>query len=214
MKKSYHDEYRVMLQESAYQDADPQELMRSFQNGDDSAFESLYHKFKKPLYFFLLTMTQGRSELSEELTHEAFLKLYAKKDLFNFSVKFTTWFWTLARNTAIDELRKKNPIDWIIAINRNDEHPDDSLNSLVSDFPPLEGLLDQMLQKKKLREGISQLKPRHREVLTLRIVGELEYAEIAAIMGIKVNAVKALIFRATTHLENIILKNANLKVAT
>lgn len=177
--------------------------MSRFQSGEEAAFTQLYDLFKRPIYFFILTMTAGNTELSEELTHETFLKLYTKKDQFNHSVRFSTWFWTIARHTTIDELRKRNPIDYRI-------NPPENENGNELDIPDhtqgLEEILGEKRKREKLQAAISKLPPRQREVILLRTLNEFEYSEIAEIMNIKSNAVKALINRAKGALIKILRK--------
>ncbi len=188
--------------------------MKSFQAGDNEAFQELYHSLKKPLFFFIMGMTKGHEELSEELTHEAFLKLYKSSDQFNHSVKFTTWFWTIARNLTIDELRKKNPLDWI---QNHSDQEDNPVDNISDESLEVESLIIEKSQREELYSAIEKLKARQREVIMLRIASELTYDEISQIMGLKPNALKALFLRAKTNLEKNILsaKEKSLeKVAT
>lgn len=175
-------------------------LMDRLQSGDEQAFEEIYQNYKAPVYFFILNMTGKNVELSEELTHEAFLKLYKNRDQFNFSVKFTTWFWTIARNTTIDELRKNNPID--LSINPFDESKEIDSQSLE-----MESILINKMQKEQLAKAIENLKIRQKEALLLRISSELEYQEIALIMNLKTNAIKALLLRARKNIEKYMANN-------
>ncbi len=177
-------------------------LMTKLQSGDEEAFEEIYQTYKSPVYFFILNMTGRNIELSEELTHEAFLKLYKKRAQFNFSVKFTTWFWTIARNTTIDELRKNNPIDLSIS-------PFDENSEIDSQLLEMESILIKKMQKEQLTEAIESLKVRQKEALLLRISSELEYQEIALIMNLKTNALKALLLRARKNIEKYISHNEN-----
>ncbi len=175
------------------------ELMERFQKGDEEAFIKIYEEFKRPIYYFILNMTKGQVELSEEITHEAFIKLYSHRDQFNFSVKFTTWFWTIARNLTIDELRKRNPLDYV------DQKNGDELDDIVPARPfEMERFLQTESQKAELQKAITQLNSRQREAILLRIASELEYEEIGVIMNLKANAVKALINRAKNALIKII----------
>jgi len=177
-------------------------LMAKLQSGDEEAFEEIYQTYKSPVYFFILNMTGRNIELSEELTHEAFLKLYKKRAQFNFSVKFTTWFWTIARNTTIDELRKNNPVDLSIS-------PFDENTEIDSQTLEMESILINKMQKEQLTKAIESLKVRQKEALLLRISSELEYQEIALIMNLKTNAIKALLLRARKNIEKYITQNEN-----
>ena len=61
------------------------QTIQRFQAGDEKAFIEIYETYKERIYFFILNMTAGKENLSEELTHEAFLRLYKNRESFNFS---------------------------------------------------------------------------------------------------------------------------------
>ncbi len=219
MKKSFDDyelEKEEAIKESTKQAYSPEELMCSFQKGDENAFQELYETFKRPLYFFIRGLTsrhgEPQAELSEELTHEAFLKLYKNKDQFNFSVKFTTWFWTIARNLTVDELRKNNPLDW--SIDNSPNEWGDPIEGIADERLEVESLIFLKVQREELYLAIEGLRPRQREVIMLRVASELSFEEIATVMDLKTNAVKALFMRAKNNLEKTIHAQHNQKVAT
>jgi len=198
-------------QESAYQEYSPEDLMRSFQQGEnaDQCFHILYEKFKRPIFFFIKSMTHGQEQLSEELTHEAFLRLYKARHQFNFEVKFTTWFWTIARNLTIDELRKKNPLNWSLNFSQEEANPVDGLADLTEE---IEVLYLEKVNRQQLYQVIESLKPRQREVILLRIASELSFEEMGRVLEQKPNAVKALYFRAKSNLIKCIADKNELKV--
>ena len=187
------------------------QTIQRFQAGDEKAFIEIYETYKERIYFFILNMTAGKENLSEELTHEAFLRLYKNRESFNFSVQFTTWFWTIARNLTIDELRKKNPIDYT---------PQNKIDQSIDQIPvnseefEIESLLMKKAEKEILYQAIGQLKPRQKEAILLRIASDLTYEEIAEILNLKVNAVKALLLRARKNIEGVIKNKSPIKVAT
>ena len=187
------------------------QTIQRFQAGDEKAFIEIYETYKERIYFFILNMTAGKENLSEELTHEAFLRLYKNRESFNFSVQFTTWFWTIARNLTIDELRKKNPIDYT-PLNKIEQSIDQI--PVNSEEYEIESLLIKKAEKEILYQAIAQLKPRQKETILLRIASDLTYEEIAEILNLKVNAVKALLLRARKNIEGVIKNKSPIKVAT
>ncbi|TYS65138.1 sigma-70 family RNA polymerase sigma factor [Bacillus infantis] len=84
---------------------------------DKQALEDLYDKYEKILFSFLYKMTEDR-DLSEEALQEVFLKIWRGKGHYTEDKgKFSSWLFTMARNTAIDIIRKKEkgpvPVDEI-----------------------------------------------------------------------------------------------------
>ena len=82
-----------------------EELIAMFQTGDAAAFEALFAKYKAPIYVFLVRQC-GNREVAADLTQDVFTKLLNRADTFRHQSKFSTWIYTIARNTAMDHARK------------------------------------------------------------------------------------------------------------
>ncbi|MBT8448815.1 MAG: RNA polymerase sigma factor [Gammaproteobacteria bacterium] len=91
--------------------ADEVDIVTRAQKGDVSAFETLYRQHLPMIYSLCYRMVVNRS-LAEELTQEAFIRVWHKLDLFQGQSKFSTWLYQLAKNVVLSSLRKKQVIDW------------------------------------------------------------------------------------------------------
>jgi len=84
-----------------------EELIIAFQNGNVAAFNELVLRYKDKLVNFLFRYTGNRDD-AEDLAQDTFVKLYRSKHLYKEIAKFSTWFYTIAINTAKTDSRKKN----------------------------------------------------------------------------------------------------------
>ena len=85
-------------------------LVDRAKTGDVSAFDGLYRQHVNQVYSLCYRMTVNKS-ISEELTQEAFVRIWQKLELFNGTSSFSTWMHRLVTNVVISQMRKKNLID-------------------------------------------------------------------------------------------------------
>lgn len=170
-----------------------EELMKLVQKGDAKAFQMIYERYKLPIYNYIRGIAR-HDHLAEELTHETFLKVFKNALYYEPTKKFSTWLWTVARNTALDELRRKDASFYTVDLAENfrGENPIDGLGD---DATPIEEELIQRAQQQMLRDCLDALPANQREVLSLRLE-EASYDEMANLMKSSVGAIKSLLHRA------------------
>ena len=78
---------------------------RRFLDGDDSAFSEVIDIYRESLIFFINRYVQNLS-LSEELAEDCFVELIVYPKRYNFRASLKTFLFTIARNKAVDRLRK------------------------------------------------------------------------------------------------------------
>src|SRR5262245_40089565 len=83
-----------------------QDLALRFYSGECAAFTEIYNVFKAPVFSFLLRRTESVNA-AEDLSHDIFLKVLKSRELYDPKQEFAPWFWTVARNTLNDHLRRK-----------------------------------------------------------------------------------------------------------
>ena len=82
-----------------------EQLMQIYTEGDLSAFEELYKRYKNRVYGFLAKKITNSSQ-QDDVFQLVFMKLHQKKHLYNTEYSFSPWFFTLINNTIIDHYRK------------------------------------------------------------------------------------------------------------
>lgn len=177
-------------------------VQKAIKDKDQRAYAELMERYRESIYFMLLKMVNNKDD-ADDLTIEAFGKAFKRLAQYTPQFAFSTWLFKIASNNAIDFIRKKR----IKALSldtgfRNEEGS--SMEIAVSDDKP-----DpiQALQKKerveRMREVVSKLKPRYRELIELRYFEELSYDEIAEELDLPLGTVKAQLFRAREFLYQI-----------
>ncbi len=80
------------------------EVMLRVAAGDDTAFDYLVEKFRRPLVSFMYRMTHNLG-VAEELAQEVFLRVYRSRANYAAEAKFTTWLYRIATNLAVNHAR-------------------------------------------------------------------------------------------------------------
>ena len=173
------------------------ELIADYQKGDTKALEMLFDHYKKPVLNFALRITGNRAD-AEDVVSDVFMAVFINKDRYQPKAKFSTWLFTIARNSCINKLRKKKNIFsmWV----QNNQSGDYEL----LDVPDTETMPDRLVKEKEVaahvKNAIAKLPETQREALVLREYQNFSYEEISQILGCSLENVKVLIFRARERL--------------
>ncbi|MEW6194990.1 MAG: sigma-70 family RNA polymerase sigma factor [Bacteroidota bacterium] len=154
-------------------------LIERCRAGESVAFGPLIKLYRKQLYSYLYRFG-GDKNLAEDLFQETLIKVWRSLPKYNEQNKFSSWLFSIAHNTAMDALRKKQK------------------NKLLNDLEDTELIPgrsnphDELIYK-ETAESISKvvdlLPVKQKEVFLLRINGELTFKEIAEITGEPLNTV-------------------------
>lgn len=179
-------------------------LIQRVLDGDHEAFAGLVAIHEKQVYNLCLRMT-GDPEDAMDLSQEAFLKAWRGLRFYKFESAFSTWLYRLTSNVCIDHLRrqKRRPS---VSLTVGDEEEE-------LDVPDTEPLPEEQVLQNETQSAVAaamnQLEEEFRLILTLRVVEERSYEEIADILDLKVGTVKSRIARARMKLKKILLQNGN-----
>jgi RNA polymerase sigma-70 factor, ECF subfamily len=168
------------------------ELMLRVQDGDHGSFATLLEKHRGPMIHFLHRMVRNDA-VAEELTQEVFLRVYKARANYKPSAKFTTWLFRIGTHLALNWIRD----------GRNEKSQarlDEETANGVRQVPDRRKTVEQeMLYQAKLREvreAIYSLPAKQRAAVVMHKYEEMEYSQIAGVIGCTETAVKSLIFRA------------------
>ncbi len=179
------------------------ELVEKARRGDQLAYGELLGRYRDAIYFMLLKMVNSPVD-AEDLTIEAFGKAFKNIDQYTPNFAFSTWLFKIATNNCIDFIRKKRAAH--VSLDQSVDG-EDSLtpSSLIqSDSPDPESSMINEQKVKHMRNVVSKLKPRYRQLVELRYFKEYSYEEIAVELDIPIGTVKAQLFRARELLLNIL----------
>jgi RNA polymerase sigma-70 factor (ECF subfamily) len=162
--------------------------------GDQSAFKTLFDKYKQPLHYHVLKLVKDR-EIIEDLLQEIFLKAFDNIASFNPEYAFSTWLYRITTNHSIDYLRKKKLKTFSIHDPIRTKDGEMSIE-IEDEGRSTDDLIVRKQRSKILREALDSLPDKYREIIKMRHVEELSYQEIADLLDLPLGTVKAHIFRA------------------
>jgi len=175
-------------------DADVVRLRR----GDLDALSELITRYQNRLYRYLLRIVRQPVE-AEDLFQQTWLKVVEKIGAFDAGRNFEAWLFTLARNLAIDHLRRVRPrsLDEPLAHSRHGETVADRIPS--RDDTPLEHALAAE-RRTAIGDAMAGLPMIYREVLTLRFEEEMKIEDIAQVTAVPVSTAKSRLRRSLEQL--------------
>jgi RNA polymerase sigma-70 factor, ECF subfamily len=177
-----------------------EELMLEFQEGNDTAFITLYERYKLPIYRFIYRKL-GHQGRAEELTQEVFLALIQHRKEWRQESSFKTYIYRIAFNRSISEVRRS---EHKIMLNGDDEANTARTQRVPSSEPsPAEDMQQQEVQH-QVQQALSRLETEQRDPIVLREYEGLSYEEIAVILNIAVGTVKSRIFRGKVELKRLL----------
>ncbi|MEC3880514.1 RNA polymerase sigma factor [Parapedobacter sp. 10938] len=149
------------------------ELLTRLQNGDDTAFDGLYHRYSNRIYGRLLKLTRS-VEISEELLQDVFMKVWEHRERINPALPFKSYLFRIAEHLISDYYRRaakdRRVYDHLLHVGTAHEQPFDEERE------------HQLYQRKldRLQEALGQLPRKCREVYTLCKIEGKSYREVAS----------------------------------
>jgi len=175
------------------------ELIERAQRGEESAFEALYHAHKRRVYRLCLRMVGNTAE-AEELTQEAFLRVFRKIHMFRGDSAFSTWLHRLSVNIVLMRLRKKR----VKEVNFEDSDDGAKSDRPRRDFGAPDLSLTGVVDRLTLKHAVAKLPPGCREVFVLHDVLGCEHHEIAAKLGYSIGNSKSQLHKARMRLRKLL----------
>lgn len=170
--------------------------------GDGESFGTLLARYTKPVYRFLFYFVRDKDTL-EDLTQETFIKAWKNLARFDETKSFKVWLFAIAKNTALDFLKKRKEIPFTLFENDEGER-------VMKDVPDEAFLPDEIFARKdavkELEKKLEEISPDHKALLTLRYREDLSLSEIAEVFGEPYNTVKSRHQRAIRSLKDAYLK--------
>lgn len=186
----------------ALDNEDDHGLMVRVQRGDHQAFSQLVQRHSARFYAVAFRMLNNSAE-AEDVVQDSFLKLWNKPQAWDAkkNAKFTTWFYRVVTNAAIDKARRRvkvvsgeKIIDFVADERRNPE--------------------DQMYQdetQRVLEDAIQSLPERQRAALNLCFYEGLSNKEAADILDVNLKALESLLMRAKAGIKDYMTRNGYLQ---
>lgn len=165
--------------------------MLAYIAGDMGAFEVLYGRHRSRVFGFLLGRLKDRSE-AEDVFQAVFAKLHRNRQQFKPESPFLPWLFTLARNTLIDHVRKRDAEGKHVTAS---ETAIENYAAPVADTSPIAAGVAEL----------SRLNESQRQALELRFNQGLTFAEIAEQMQTSADNPRQIISRAIRKLRSLMV---------
>ena len=122
-----------------------EELVAEYLRGDNDALRLLIERYLKSIYGFVFRYVNN-PENAEDIVQDVFIKTWKNLKKFNRKKNFKTWLFTIAKNTALDALKKKKPI--VFSALEEDENDGGFSETLIDPAP----LPHEIFEMKELSE--------------------------------------------------------------
>ena len=177
------------------------QLLNRFRNGDNSAFDRIVDRYRKPLFTYLIRFV-GVHQVAEDIFQDTFLKVL--RGLYNYreQSRFSNWLFGIAHHLAIDFLRREKRHQKIFSTNEVDKGNDSYLET--NQLPDRK--IEQKELKRILNDAINKLSDEQKEVFLLREHSDLTFKEIAELLNRPLNTVLAQMRYAMLNLRKILTK--------
>ncbi len=175
-------------------------LMLRVRDGDEKAFEALVERHKTRVFHLAYRFLSNATE-AKDAAQEIFVKIYQARQTYEPTAKFTTWLYTIAKNTCLKALARVHPT---VSLDEEIGTGDDKVRRQVAD-PNMQTPSEQMLQNEEadvVRSAINELPQEQRMAVILSRFDGLSYDEISTVMGCSAKAVKSLLHRARSGLKD------------
>jgi RNA polymerase sigma-70 factor, ECF subfamily len=154
-------------------------------------FDALYRAARDDVFAYVATLLHDRGA-AEDVTAQAFERAFRKSKSYDARRgSQRAWLFGIARNAALDELRKRKRGAELVA------DPQDAQ-------PAPDEELDRALRRAAVRTALAALDARDRELIALKFHAGLDNAEIAAVLGVSVSNAGTRLHRALTKLREIL----------
>lgn len=172
-------------------------LMRRIGQNDVDAYRLLVKKYLNRALNFVERMIGNRSD-AEDITQEAFLKVWKEAGRWEPKASFGTWFRKVLYNLCIDFIRRSRPLTTNV-----------ELEDTISEIPDAEKNLISLEVSSQVKQALQKLPERQRAALILFYYEELSQNEAAEVLEVSVSALEALLFRARTSLRKMLRVEVN-----
>ncbi len=178
--------------------ASDEELMRRAQNGDAQAFSILYERYNSAVLSYLYRML-GNVEDVESIGQEVFLRAYRFAPTYRYPEKLSTWLFTITRNLAINNARrrKRSPVRNVTELNL------EGVEVTGDPYQVAKVATDDVEKQEEITrvlKALEDLPTDQKEVIVLGVFQDLSYAQMEEITGTKAVTLRSRMFHGLRKL--------------
>jgi RNA polymerase sigma-70 factor, ECF subfamily len=172
------------------------DIMLRVKAGDQSAFDYLVQKYRRPLVSFMYRMARNAAA-AEDLAQEVFLRVYRSRESYEASAKFTTWLYRIATNLAVNHARDTRHERPELTVSLDE--PDDD-TGMTFELPDASLTAEQSMMRRErmiaIRSKVEALPEQQKLAVIMHKYQQMDYKQIADVLKKSESATKSLLFRA------------------
>ncbi len=182
-----------------------EELVGMCQQGSLTAFEELYRRYQRPILAYIYQITRNYEE-SGCIAQDVFLKVFENVGRFDLERRFSTWFYTIARNASIDYLQSRRR-RVMVSFTDIDRQPGDDVivNTTEASTENVINNLSRTEANQALSEALAELPQIYREIVELIIFQSMSYEAASQILGgVSLGTLRSRMFHALRQLRQLL----------
>ena len=176
----------------------PDELIAQCKLGQRQGYAAVYERYAKAMFNTSLRILNNRDD-AEDVLQESFSAAFERLGDFDYSSTFGAWLKRIVINRSIDLLRKRKAL--VVDI--------EAIEKYAAPETDMEEEDGSQWKVDQVKRAIAGLPTGYRTVISLHLFEELDYVEIATLMGISATTVRTQYHRARKKLVEMIRKEAN-----
>lgn len=187
-----------------------EQLIAEYLQGNERSLETLIQSYLKPIYGFVYRYV-GQARDAEDITQEVFVKVWRHLKRFDRERSFKTWLFAIAKNAALDFLKKSRAASGgkksipFSAFDKDEDGGEEALaETLVDPAPLAPELFERQDLAQTLTRAMENLSSKYREVLFLHYNDHFTFREIAEMFGEPLDTIKSRHRRALIILKRLI----------
>jgi RNA polymerase sigma factor (sigma-70 family) len=173
-----------------------QHYINQILEGNSNAFAVLVNQYKDLVFTLAYKMLKNREE-AEEVSQDAFVKVFNSLHKFKGESKFSTWIYKITYNTCLDRLKKSKKENNVVYTEDFTEHQVKAIENILES-------IDEKERNQKIQECLLLLPSEEAFLLTLYYFDDQSIEEIAKVIDCNANNVKIKLFRSRKKLASIL----------
>lgn len=192
------------------QAATDQVLVKNFVEGDSSSFATLLNKYKDRVFTYIIMIVKNE-DLANDIFQDTFIKVMTslRKKKYEERGSLISWIIRISHNLIIDHYRKEKRLPTV----SNEDSEYDLFNDAVFSDKNIEEVIVKNQIEKDIRKLLDTLPFEQKQVVLLRLFGDLSFKEISELTNVSINTALGRMRYALINLRKVIEeKNINLDI--
>ncbi len=174
-----------------------EQCIRQMNQGDREGLREIYEEYVSYIYGIVLQMI-GNRENAEDITSDFFIRLWEKSELYRPGGGHRGWMATIARNMTVDFIRRYRREELTAQFAGTEDEPDREgrevqqavleISAIGGNFRTSE-VEEKVISRTVIREALASLSEKEREVVHLKIIGDMTFKEISEMLKVPMGTV-------------------------